>query len=183
VALGRRATGPFGVRIPEHVDAGAIVLPTKVRVVMVPASAGRFAWGDRAVLAQVSSIDEARAALAGGADSLVVKGHEAGGVVRDETSFVLLQRVLAEVKAPVWVQGGIGLHSGAACIAAGARGVVLDTQLALLEDASTSPAMRRALTNMDGTETSVVSGYRIYARADARKPDPDAAAERIAAPL
>src|SRR5439155_18751285 len=101
------------------------------------------------VLAQVTSVDEARDALAAGADGLVVKGHEAAGVVSEETTFVLLQRVLAETSAPVWVQGGIGLHTGAACIAAGARGIVLDAQLALLEDASTSDALRRALATMD----------------------------------
>jgi acyl transferase domain-containing protein/NAD(P)H-dependent flavin oxidoreductase YrpB (nitropropane dioxygenase family)/acyl carrier protein len=178
-----RLAPTFGVRIAEHFDGGDVDLPAGARVVLVPASLRRFAWGERAVLAQVTSVDEARLALASGADGLVVKGHEAAGVVSDETSFVLLQRVLAETRAPVWVQGGIGLHTGAACVAAGARGVVLDTQLALLEEASTCDALRAALATMDGSETAITAGYRLYARPNARRPDPGAAAADIARAL
>ncbi|HEX9298080.1 MAG TPA: SDR family NAD(P)-dependent oxidoreductase [Polyangiaceae bacterium] len=182
-ALGRRIAGSFGVRMPEHFDARTLELPTNATVVIVPASTTFYAWGDRAVLAQVSTIEGARAALAAGVDGLVVKGHEAGGTVGDETSFVLLQRVVSETSVPIWVQGGIGLHTGAACIAAGARGVLIDSQLALLEEAATSEALRRALRTMDGTETVLAGGYRLYARPDARKPEPGADGRRIAAEL
>jgi acyl transferase domain-containing protein/NAD(P)H-dependent flavin oxidoreductase YrpB (nitropropane dioxygenase family)/short-subunit dehydrogenase/acyl carrier protein len=94
-----------------------------------------------------------------------------------------LQRVLAATRAPVWVQGGIGLHTGAACVAAGARGVVLDSQLALLEDASTSDELRRAIGKMDGTETAIFAGYRLFTRPNARRPDAGMTPERIAAAL
>jgi len=181
--LERRLKRPFGVRLPEHLDVEAIELPPNAAVVVVPASTGRFAWGDRVVLAQVCTVDDARAAMSAGASGLIVKGHEAGGAVSDETSFILLQRVLAETGAPVWIQGGIGLHTAAACIAAGARGVVIDSQLALLEDASTSQELRRALLTMDGSETVVAAGYRIYSRPNARKPEPRAGPAHIAAEL
>ncbi len=179
----RQLPGPFGIRIPEFVDAGALSLPEAVRVVVLPASTGRFQWPGRSVLSQVSSIEEARAALAGGADGLIVKGHEAGGCVGDETTFVLLQRVLLETPLPVWAQGGIGLHTAAACVAAGARGVVFDSQLALLEGATTPPAVTRLLAAFDGSETAVCGGYRIYARAGARKPESADGAAVIAANL
>jgi NAD(P)H-dependent flavin oxidoreductase YrpB (nitropropane dioxygenase family) len=63
----------------------------------------------------------------------LLKGQEAGGRFGSETTFVLLQRWLAErgdSAIPVWVQGGIGLNRAAACIAVGPAGVVLDCQLA-----------------------------------------------------
>lgn len=167
----KEVRGPFGVRIPEGLDVTEADLPTHAKVVVVPASSGAFRWGERTVLAQITSTTEARAALRGGVHGLIVKGHEAGGRVGEETSFVLLQRVFAETSVaaegiPVWVQGGIGLHTAAACIAGGAQGVVLDAQLALLEEAGTSPDVRRALQAMDGGETSVVQGYRLYTRAN-----------------
>jgi acyl transferase domain-containing protein/NAD(P)H-dependent flavin oxidoreductase YrpB (nitropropane dioxygenase family) len=162
---------PFGVRIPEQLDVTEIDLPPGAHVVVVPASRGEFQWGRRTVLAQITTLAEARGALQGGAHGLIVKGNEAGGCVGDETSFVLLQRVLAETGARVWVQGGIGLHTAAACIAAGARGVVLDSQLALLEDAGTSAEVRRAVQVMDGSETVIVDGYRLYSHPKAAKVD------------
>ena len=181
-ALARRLGVPFGVRLPEFFE-GAVELPAHARVVVVPASSRRFDFGDRTLLVQVCSLDEAREAEASGAHGLVVKGNEAGGAVGDETSFVLLQRVIAASSLPVWVQGGIGLHTAAACIAAGARGVVLDSQLALLEEASTSDALRRALAAMDGSETVVAAGYRVYARANARAPEPGISAAKLAGAL
>ena len=181
--LAHRLAAPFGVRFPEYLDEAGIELPAHARVVVVPASTHRFAWGDRTVLAQVTTIEEARNAATGGAHALIVKGHEAGGVVGEETTFVLLQRVLAETRLPVWAQGGIGLHTGAACVAAGARGVVLDSQLALLEGVSTSDALRAALTSMDGSETVVVAGSRIYARASARTPEHGISPVQLAARL
>jgi acyl transferase domain-containing protein/NAD(P)H-dependent flavin oxidoreductase YrpB (nitropropane dioxygenase family)/NAD(P)-dependent dehydrogenase (short-subunit alcohol dehydrogenase family) len=166
--VARRSGKPFAVRIadPALFD---VELPSLVQVVLVPASLQRFAFEGRAVLAQVTNIEEARAAEAAGVSGLVVKGHEAGGAVGEVTSFVLFQRVIAETRLPVWVQGGIGLHSAAACLAGGARGVVVDSQLALLEDASTSEELRRVLAAMDGSETAVTNGVRHYTRPGARE--------------
>jgi acyl transferase domain-containing protein/NAD(P)H-dependent flavin oxidoreductase YrpB (nitropropane dioxygenase family)/NADP-dependent 3-hydroxy acid dehydrogenase YdfG len=185
---GRRVGSPFGVRIPEHAfegRSGELALPSNATVVVVPASALGLVGliEGKTVLAQVRTIDEARAALAAGVHGLIVKGNEAGGMVEEETSFVLLQRVLGATNAPIWVQGGIGLHTAAACIAAGARGVVLDSQLALLEEAGTSPALRRALATMDGSETVVVGGYRLYARPNAKAAKADDSPAQIAAQL
>src|SRR5439155_777920 len=117
-----------------------------------------------------SSISEAEVARAAGADALIAKGHEAGGWVGDETSFVLLQRLIARLGVPIWVQGGIGLHSVAAAYVAGAAGVVLDSQLLLATDAPSSEQLRGRLQAMDGSETICVGAglgaqFRTYARA------------------
>ena len=91
----------FGVRFPEHLDPRGVELPQAAEVVVVPAASRLFSWGPRTVLAHVSTLDEARAAVGAGVDGLVVKENEANGVVSDETSFVLLQRVLSEIRIPI----------------------------------------------------------------------------------
>ena len=123
----------------------------------------------RQVLLEVTSLAEARLGQDVGVDGLVAKGNEAGGRVGDMTSFVLLQQVLAETPLAVWSQGGIGLHTAGARYAAGARGVVLDVQLALTRESPTPEALRTALRTMDGSETVCVGGglgaqYRVYHR-------------------
>lgn len=68
------------------------------------------------------------------ADAIIVKGHESGGFVGDETAYVLAQRIIKQSKIPIWVQGGIGINTAAACYVAGAAGVVLDSQLLLTRE-------------------------------------------------
>ena len=121
------------------------------------------------VLASVSGADEADLAEAVGVDGLVAKGHEAGGWVGEETTFVLLQRLLARGRLPVWAHGGVGIHTVAACYAAGAAGVLLDAQLALLRESTLPAAVRAAIERMDGSETLCLGSElgarcRVYVR-------------------
>src|SRR3569623_1357441 len=108
------------VRIPEGVD---LELPPNITTVIVgePGMVARYL--PRRVLAQVTSVDEARIAIDAGASGVIAKGMEAGGRIGDETTFVLVQRLVA-LGAPVWAQGGIGGHTAAACIAGGGAGDV-----------------------------------------------------------
>ena len=83
--------------------------------------------------------DEVLRAQSLGVDGVVLKGSESGGRVGQTTAFILLQRwharfALAADRLPAWVQGGIGLNSAAACLAAGADGVVLDAQVLLTRE-------------------------------------------------
>src|SRR5512146_2123778 len=64
--------------------------------------------------AVVTSLSEAQRCERVGFDGLVAKGSEAGGWVGEETAFVLAQHLRGVVGLPVWLQGGIGLHSAAA---------------------------------------------------------------------
>ena len=93
----------------------------------------------RQIFVEVLDVKTARLVEAMGVAGVVVKGNEAGGFVSQETTFVLLQQCLAEVSLPVFAHGGIGLHTAAACYAAGAAGVVLDSQLALAASRSCRP--------------------------------------------
>jgi acyl transferase domain-containing protein/NAD(P)H-dependent flavin oxidoreductase YrpB (nitropropane dioxygenase family) len=167
-AVAAQVPGEFGVRIPEGLIVEPFALPESVAAVLLPGPQGldRFA-AFRPTLVQVTSQAEARAAVAGGAAGLVAKGSESGGRVGEETAFVLLQLLLQdELGLPIWVQGGIGLHSAAAVLAAGARGVLLDAQLALVRESAVPEPIKAALSSMDGSETTILAGYRVFTRPD-----------------
>ncbi len=57
---------------------------------------------------------------------LILKGFESGGVVGEESTYILLQRY--DGTLPVLARGGIGPDTAAAAVAGGASGVVLDVQ-------------------------------------------------------
>jgi acyl transferase domain-containing protein/NAD(P)H-dependent flavin oxidoreductase YrpB (nitropropane dioxygenase family)/NAD(P)-dependent dehydrogenase (short-subunit alcohol dehydrogenase family) len=157
----------IGIRITDHIEITPSQLPTSVNFVILDSSANIAQWAARFVtLVQVTSIVQARAAIKAGAHALIAKGQESGGLVGDESSFILLQRVLAlpELTIPVWSQGGIGLHTAAAAIAGGAHGVVLDSQLALLNESTLNTDIKQAVRAMDGSETRLLGGYQLYNR-------------------
>src|SRR5215813_6599024 len=56
-----------------------IELPPHVRTVIVSEPALAASFAGRRVLAEVTSLDEARAAISAGANGVIGKGHEAGG--------------------------------------------------------------------------------------------------------
>jgi acyl transferase domain-containing protein/NAD(P)H-dependent flavin oxidoreductase YrpB (nitropropane dioxygenase family)/NAD(P)-dependent dehydrogenase (short-subunit alcohol dehydrogenase family)/acyl carrier protein len=120
------------------------------------------------ILLEIVSPDEAELARVAGCDGIVAKGHEAGGRVGESTSFILLQRLRGVTDLPVWVQGGIGLHTIAAAYVAGAVGVVLDQQLLLTRESCLPDALKKAIARMDGSETQCLgdewgAGYRLFA--------------------
>lgn len=159
VDSGRR----FGVRFSETDWLTRFDLPASCAAVVLPAPGWEASpvCRDRDVLVQVTSLVEARAARANGATGIIAKGSESGGSVGDSTAFMLCQQLVGRLDLPIWIQGGIGRHTAAACLAAGARGVVLDSQLACLRETSLEADTKRALARLDGSETRVVDGYRV----------------------
>ncbi|MEP9411408.1 MAG: SDR family NAD(P)-dependent oxidoreductase [Candidatus Brocadia sp.] len=122
------------------------------------------------VLLEATSLEQAQLGNAAGADGIVAKGNEAGGLVGEETAFILLQQLLKSVSLPVFVQGGIGLHTAAACYAGGAAGVVLDMQLALTRESTLPETVKTVVAHMDGSETicmgsEIGNTCRMYSRA------------------
>lgn len=114
----------------------------------------------RHVIVEAYSVPDALAAQQAGFDGVVLKGEEGGGVVGEQSSFVLLQRIRARLAIPYWARGGIGLHSAAASALAGAAGVVLCEQLWLAAESPLSSEERRALRALDGTETVLLGSAR-----------------------
>ncbi|WP_070010478.1 type I polyketide synthase, partial [Streptomyces abyssalis] len=189
----RWAARPFGVRIRPGCPVTAGDLPDAADTVLLadPArSPGEF--GGRRVLVEVTGLDEARRAAAAGAHGLIVRGTESGGRAGELSTFVLLQHVLADRGPadrggepaaglpdwmPVWACGGVGPRTAAAAVAGGAAGVVLDTQLALLDEAGLPLEITEALAGLDGSETVLHHGMRVLRRRGPGAPElpPDAA--------
>ncbi|HET8621591.1 MAG TPA: beta-ketoacyl synthase N-terminal-like domain-containing protein, partial [Acidimicrobiales bacterium] len=180
--VARRTDAPFGVRVDAGCPLGRADLPGTVHTVVVAEPGLADRWRDeggeapggepggqgepRRLVAEVRSADEARAALAAGVDGLVARGAESGGRVGTTGAFVLGQQVRELTERPVWVQGGIGRHTAAAAVTGGATGVVLDAQVALLRESTLPRPVRLAIAAMDGSETRVVAGHRVYTRPD-----------------
>ena len=127
------------------------------------------------VLWEVTSPEGLAIADSLGVQGVILKGNEAGGRVGEWTSLVLLQhwrryRDQSPASAlPAWVQGGVGLHTAAACWVGGATGFVLDSQLLLARESRMKPSARAWIAGMDGGESRVVGGnlddrYRLVAR-------------------
>jgi acyl transferase domain-containing protein/NAD(P)H-dependent flavin oxidoreductase YrpB (nitropropane dioxygenase family)/NAD(P)-dependent dehydrogenase (short-subunit alcohol dehydrogenase family)/acyl carrier protein len=127
------------------------------------------------VLVEAITLAEARRGAALDIDGLILKGQESGGRIGADTTFILLQRWHAAVRAgdvrdlPVYAQGGIGLHTAAACAVAGAAGVVLDNQLLLCRESPLTEEARTLLADFDGSQTQCLSDakgrtYRCFAR-------------------
>ena len=164
-----KARSPFlGIRIADHVDIAPAQLPTSIGFVIIDASANIASWvAQVAAIVQVNSMAQAHSALKAGATALIAKGQECGGLIGAESSFILLQRLLKLTEAralPIWCQGGIGLHTAAGAIAGGAYGVVLDSQLILLNESRLAEPIKLAVRAMDGSETRVLGGYQLYTR-------------------
>ena len=157
---------PFGVRVTRRSGLAPQSVPSQVDTVIVeePSLAGD--WRGRRVLVEITSVDEARSAAARGASGIIAKGSESGGRIGQATTFVLLQQLVDQVPLPVWAMGGIGLHTASACLVGGASGVVIDSQLALVQESSLPPDVKSAISAMDGAETTMLAGYRVYTRPD-----------------
>lgn len=122
------------------------------------------------VFVEAVSLEEAKHAQSSGCDAVIAKGSESAGRVSEETTLVLVQRLVGELKVPVWARGGIGPSSASACILAGCAGVVVDSQLLLCQESPLSIDLKHKIARMDGTETVLLPSpqdsvsYRVYAK-------------------
>jgi NAD(P)H-dependent flavin oxidoreductase YrpB (nitropropane dioxygenase family) len=150
---------------------------------------------------QCGSVDEARAAVAAGADGVIAQGVEAGGHVRGTTpALELLAAVRRALPAgfPVWIAGGVAERPDVeAALAAGADAVVAGTRFLLSEESDVHPAYQRRLLAADTTVLTELFGagwparHRVVAnratqrwlRGDERGPRWLRAAHRLSAPV
>ncbi|MFD1691075.1 nitronate monooxygenase [Azotobacter chroococcum] len=123
----------------------------------------------RKIFVEVWDLPSALAAEASGCDGLILKGHESGGWVSRHSSFILLQELHGRVNIPYWVQGGMGTHTAAAAVLAGASGVVLCEQLWLADESPfIGTPQARAWAALDGSETLLIGpeqrSFRLFGR-------------------
>lgn len=90
----------------------------------------------------------------------VGRGHESGGWCSPDSAFLLTQKLVDSTDLPVWIQGGIGVRTAAACRAAGAAGVVLQEELWLMPESPLDPEARLWLASANGQE-AILLGERL----------------------
>ncbi|MDN5421786.1 MAG: SDR family NAD(P)-dependent oxidoreductase [Chryseobacterium sp.] len=158
----------------------SLKIPKKVRFAIFPSGVSMSVAPDLPVIYQVNSLDQALKAEQSGAEGIIIKGNEAGGLVGYESTFVLFQRIIKEISAiPVWVQGGIGLHTAAAVKALGATGVVLDSQLAMFPESSVPQDVKDLCSKLNGTETRIIANHRVLVRPNSPVLQEDVNAEEL----
>ncbi|NIR47380.1 erythronolide synthase, partial [candidate division KSB1 bacterium] len=125
------------------------------------------------VFLEARSLPEALAAQNTGYDGIIIKGHEAGGGVGRDSSFIMAQHLHRRLKLPFSIQGGIGPNTAAAARLAGATGVVLCEQLWLTEESPFSKEDREIWAKLDGSETTCVGKddewFRFYSHSGRKK--------------
>src|SRR5262245_59425228 len=146
----------YGVKLGEESFASMFEQAGGVRWVVLAGGDGpglserveRWRRYGAQVLFEATTLAEAARGEELECDGLILKGHESGGRVGGDSSFLLLQKWIRRSGArgdrpalPIWVHGGIGPNTAAACRVAGAAGVVLDAQLLLTRESPLPPAL------------------------------------------
>lgn len=169
----------YGIHMSDEIFL-ALQFPEKVTFAILPSGMSVEQNSNLNIIYQVTSLEEARQAEQSGAKGIIVKGNEAGGQIGYESTFVLFQRIISEIKSiPVWVQGGIGLHTAAAVKALGAAGVVLDSQLALFPESSVPKDIKDLSSKLNGTETKIIANHRVLVRPNSPSLPDDITAEDL----
>lgn len=170
--LSQRIDGEFGVCIAAE-EISEISLPRKVRRIILP-------WGFRApkshgaeIIWQIHSVEEAYAAFEKKVKSIVLKGGEGAGLCGEDSSFILFQRLIDlchKSETDAYIQGGVGVHTAAAWLSLGAKGVLMDSQLALLSECGTSSDTKSWLRKLSGSDIKQCEHYRYHVRPGAHDP-------------
>lgn len=119
---------------------------------------------NRLVFLEVTSLEQAKLGHELKVDGVIAKGNESAGFIGEKTAFILFQQIVSNLSLPVWVQGGIGLNTAAACYAGGAAGIVLDSQLYLTKESPFSDGIKKHLKRMDGSETICLGNKPVLCR-------------------
>jgi nitronate monooxygenase len=110
---------------------------------------------------QVGTVEEARAAVAAGADVVVAQGMEAGGHVRGTAPLLpLLAAVLEAVDVPVLAAGAVGHpRTLAAVLAAGASGARVGTAFIATEESGAHPLYKQAVVDAGLGSTAITDTF------------------------
>lgn len=108
------------------------------------------------VMHMVSTLPEAVAAEAAGADIIVAQGTEGGGHVGTMGACVVVPMVARRTRLPVLAAGGFADGAGlVAALAFGAEGILLGTRFLATDESPLHQAMKRAILQSDGHDTLI----------------------------
>lgn len=167
--LAKYASRPYGIKLGNHASPSNLDLVSQYSprglkwailhqdlATQVTPWLNRFRAAGGQVIVEITRWDADAESTLPEVDGWIVKGHEAGGLVGEETTFILLQKALGALSKPVFAHGGIGMHTASACYAAGAAGVVLDSQLLLLAESPLKDRLGPVVEKLVGNETVAV---------------------------
>jgi len=156
----------FGVCFTEDLTS-ELKLPSNVNRVIYPFGMKLKFNADIEMFCQIHSIEEADSAINEGNKNIIVKGNEGTGKVAYESSFVLFQNLISKYvdkELNIYIQGGAGIHTSAAFIALGAKGVIMDSQIALFNECHAPKELKELCKKLAGNETKVIDNFRILVR-------------------
>jgi enoyl-[acyl-carrier protein] reductase II len=158
---------PFGVNFPlGRMDFTAMMeVALEERVAVIALTAGNPApWikrinGQAKVLVLIAGPELAKKAEAAGADIVATVGYEGGGHLGrgDETTMVMVPRVVRAVSIPVLASGGIADGAGLlAALALGAEGVEMGTRFVASAEAHAHANYKDALVAAEPGATTII---------------------------
>jgi len=133
----------------------------------IPADFSNFSDTKIALEIRDINIDEKIEAIT--PHTLILKGNEAAGRVSKYSSFILMQWYLKNSRFPLFVQGGVGLYTGAGMFAAGVSGVVFDSQMWLSDEAPIADNLKTLVSSLDENDSVQIkidsnNIYRVFAK-------------------
>lgn len=162
---------PFGVCMTDD-RMKDISLPKQVTRIIVPFGTEIPVRENVEFMWQVYSIEEAEKAIQGGFKNIIIKGNEGAGKVAEQSSFIMFQALAEKCKGTninLYIQGGAGVHSSAAYTSLGAKGVIMDSQMALFPACGVGAELKETCAKLSGNETIVIDGYRVLHRKNSPK--------------
>jgi NAD(P)H-dependent flavin oxidoreductase YrpB (nitropropane dioxygenase family) len=158
---------PFGVNFPlGRMDITAMLeVALEERVPVIALTAGNPApWikrinGAAKTLVLIAGPELAKKAEAAGADMVATVGYEGGGHLgrSDETTMIMVPRVVRAVSIPVLASGGIATGQGLlAALALGAEGVEMGTRFVATQEAQAHANYKAAILAAEPSGTMII---------------------------
>lgn len=169
--MSESTTESFGVCFVDNTTF-KLDLPPNVSRVIFPAGMDISVSENIEKLCQVHSLDEAARVIDSGISNIIVKGNEGAGKVSAQSSFILFQSIANKYLKKginIYIQGGVGIHTSAACLALGAKGVILDSQISLFPECGLTKDQKNIFSKLSGSETTVIDNFRILLRKNSPK--------------
>lgn len=169
--MSESTTESFGVCFVDDTTL-KLDLPPNVSRVIFPAGMDISVSENIEKLCQVHSLDEAARVIDSGISNIIVKGNEGAGKVSAQSAFILFQSIANKYLKKginIYIQGGVGIHTSAACLALGAKGVILDSQISLFPECGLTKDQKNIFSKLSGSETTVIDNFRILLRKNSPK--------------